>query len=62
MEKDEQSGMRPEQIARFVCKIANKKRIKLLYTVGLQYKLIVFLVNILPHKFSNKLIGRLYAK
>ena len=62
MEKDEQSGMTPEQIATFICKIVKKKKVKPLYTIGLKYKIVVFLINILPHKLSNALIAKFYAE
>ena len=62
METDEQKGMSPEIAAKFISKIANKRKVKPLYTIGFQYKLVVLLMKILPSSFSNRIIGMLYAK
>ncbi len=60
MEKDELNGMSPDSIARFVVKIAEKKHLSPLYTVGAQYKTLVFLSRVFPHKTAVKIIGRMY--
>ncbi len=62
MEKDEQNGMAPECIARAVCRIAKKRKVKPFYTVGLSYQFCVFIMRLLPYGFANRLIGMLYAK
>ena len=62
MEKDEQSGMTPEKIAKLVCKVANKKHVKPLYTAGIQYKAVIVLAKILPYGLANKIIGRIYSR
>ncbi len=62
MENDEQNGMSPEAIAAFVCKIAQKKHFKPLYTAGLSYKLLVFLRRLLPDSWLYALIGKIYIK
>jgi len=62
MEKDETSGMQPEQIAKKLYKIANKKRVKPLFTLGFKYKLFVFLSKILPKSLVNRIVGSIYAK
>lgn len=62
MEKDEQNGMEPEQIGNFIAKLALKKKVKPIYTVGLSYKLVTFLVKILPDSFQNYIVGQIYAK
>lgn len=62
MEQDEQSGMTPEQAGRFLCRIAQKCRIKPLYTIGFSYRCICLLVKLLPAGLVNRLVGLLYAK
>lgn len=62
MEKDEQRGMKPETIAQVVYRIANKPRIKPLYTIGVKYKLFVLLHKLLPNRFVNWLVGKVYVE
>ena len=62
MEKDEQNGMEPERIARFVHKIAGKNKVRPLYTPGAMYKCFYALYKILPSGVINKLIGMIYIK
>lgn len=61
MEHDEQNGMAPETAARFICKTALKKRVKLLAAIGFKYKFFVLLTRLLPVGLVNKIIGKLYA-
>lgn len=60
MEKDEINGLPPESIADFIAKLADKKRIAPLYTVGASYKLLVFLSRLFPHSLAVKIVGRMY--
>lgn len=62
MERDEQTGMAPEQAGRFLRKIAEKRRIKPLYTIGFSYQCICLLAKLLPAGLLNRLVGLLYAK
>lgn len=62
MEHDEQNGMKPEVAGRYVAKIADKKHVKPLYTIGFSYKLVCVLCKILPCGLQNRIIGMLYAK
>lgn len=62
MEHDEQNGMSAAVAGRFIYKIAAKKKIKPVYTIGLKYKLFVLLAKILPEKTLNALVGIIYAK
>lgn len=62
MEHDEQTGMDPAVAGRFIARVARKGKVKPIYTIGVSYKLFVFLVRILPGRFLNWLIGLLYAK
>lgn len=61
MEKDERNGMPPEAIARKVCRIAQKRSVKPLYTAGAQYSLFVLLGKLLPARVANFLVGKLYS-
>ena len=60
MEKDEKNGMTPDSVARLVVKLAEKKHVAPLYTAGLQYKTLVFLSRLLPHKLAVKVVGGMY--
>lgn len=60
MEKDERHGMSPEKIAGVMYKVAEKKRVRNIYTVGGLYRLFCFLPHILPATFVNFLVGKLY--
>ena len=62
MEHDEQNGMKPETAGAYVAKIACKKRVKPLYTIGFSYKAVCLLCKLLPCGLQNRLIGMLYAK
>lgn len=62
MEHDEQNGMKPEIAGSYIAKIALKKKVKPLYTIGFSYKCVCFLVKILPCGILNRLVGMLYAK
>jgi NAD(P)-dependent dehydrogenase (short-subunit alcohol dehydrogenase family) len=62
MEKDEQSGMPPETIAAAIYKTANKRKVKPIYTVGIQYQLLAFLNKLLPHSLVNYVIRKMYIK
>ncbi len=60
MEKDEQSGMSSEYLARQLYKTASKRNPKPLYTAGIQYKIFVVLEKLLPKRLSNWIVGLLY--
>lgn len=60
MEKDEKNGMTPESVAKLVVRVAEKKHISPLYTAGFQYKALVFLSRIFPHKAAVKIVGKMY--
>lgn len=60
MENDEKNGMTPDSVAKLVVKIAEKKHISPLYTAGFQYKALVFLSRIFPHKLAVKIVGSMY--
>lgn len=62
MEHDEQNGMKPEVAGRYIAKIADKKRLKPIYTIGFSYKLICLVCKLLPCGLQNRIVGLLYAK
>ncbi|MBQ2154612.1 MAG: SDR family NAD(P)-dependent oxidoreductase [Oscillospiraceae bacterium] len=61
MEHDEQNGMDPAKAGAYIAKIAMKKHPKPLYTIGFSYKVICVLLKLLPCRFANWMIGKLYA-
>ena len=62
MEKDETTGSSPDVAGRFIRRVATKKSVKPINTIGFKYQFFCFLVKILPAKFVNYLVGQLYAK
>ncbi|MGN1480165.1 MAG: SDR family NAD(P)-dependent oxidoreductase [Acutalibacteraceae bacterium] len=60
MERDEQNGMPTEKIASAVFKAAKKRRLPLVTTVGVKYKLLCLLNRLLPQGAVNALIGKIY--
>ena len=61
MEKDERGGMSPDFAGRLVARLAEKKRIAPLYTVGFGYKCLALLFKLLPATLSNRILGMMYA-
>lgn len=61
MERDEQNGMKPENLAKKVAVLADKRRVKPFYSCGFKYKLFLFLAKILPRSFSNYIVGKIYG-
>lgn len=62
MEQDERNGMSPVKAGAYIAKIARKKKVKPLYTIGFTYKCIFLLVKFLPCRIVNCLIGYLYSR
>ena len=62
MEKDEQNGMSPETAGSYIAKIARKKVVKPIYTLGLGYKCLSVLCKLLPCGLRNWIVGLLYAR
>lgn len=62
MEHDEENGMKPETAGRMIAKIALRKGVKPICTLGFSYNLLCFLRKILPLSLVNRLIGMIYAK
>lgn len=60
MENDEINGMKPQYVAEQIVKIAQKKRLPVIATVGGKYKVFCLLQKILPAGFVNKIVGIMY--
>jgi len=60
MEKDEQNGMDPKTIAAKLLSLAEKTKVKSLYTCGGKYKLFLLLGKILPCSAINKIVSVMY--
>lgn len=62
MEKDEANGMDPAVAGRYIARVALKKRVKPIYTLGVGYKMLSVLCKLLPCRLRNFIVGQLYAK
>ena len=60
MEKDEKNGVPAEKVAKVICKMLKKRRLPVRKTVGISYKLLVGLAKILPSKFVDAIVRKLY--
>ena len=60
MEKDEQNGMRPEQMAKIFYRMATRRNPAPFYIGGGVYKVFCFLNRILPTRFVNWIEGVMY--
>lgn len=61
MEKDERNGMDADVAGKYIAKIATKKKVKPLYSIGFGYKIISLLCMILPSRTKSWLICKLYG-
>lgn len=62
MEHDEENGMLPACVGKFLCKVALKTHTKPIYTIGFSYRCVCLLCKLLPCGVLNRVVGRLYAK
>ena len=60
MEKDEKAGMRPQQLARRLYDVATKHNPGPQYVAGFQYQILCFLDRLLPKRWSNWIVGKMY--
>lgn len=60
MIKDEMNGPTPEVVARVILKLIGKANPPIRVTVGFQYKAILFLKRLLPSRFVEYVLSRLY--
>ena len=61
MEHDEQHGMAPERIARRFLKLSKQHNPKPFCSVGFGYSAVCVLVKLLPARFANFILGKMYA-
>ncbi|MCM8711152.1 SDR family oxidoreductase [Clostridium sp. SYSU_GA19001] len=61
MEKDEQNGPTPKLIVDAVLKIMNSKNPPIRIVAGFSYKTLVFLKRILPSRFVEFVVSRIYS-
>ncbi len=61
MEKDERSGMTPDDVAAVIVKAATVKNPKPLFTAGAKYKVFVVLFKILPYRLAYWIVGKMYS-
>lgn len=62
MENDEKRGMTATKIGKRISKIAKKRKIKPMYVIGFKYKIFSVLSKMLPIKFVNFIVRKIYAK
>ena len=60
MEHDEQHGIAPERMARKLLQLANSNSPEPTSTVGLMYKVFLFLGRLFPMRLINFVIGKMY--
>lgn len=60
MEQDERNGMEPSLIAEAVYQAAIKKKVPVISTVGMKYKVLTALSGLLPNEAVNDLIAKIY--
>lgn len=61
MEHDEQNGMPPSLIARYIYRAATVKRPRPFFVAGAKYRLFALLAKFLPASFINWLVGLIYG-
>ena len=57
MEHDEQNGMDPARIGRYIAGIVEKKNPAVVYVAGAQYKFLSLLCKLLPAAARGKIVG-----
>lgn len=62
MEHDEQNGKSPFTVVKVVRKLVKRRSMPVKVTVGIEYKLFVFLKRLLPKRFENWILYQMYGK
>jgi short-subunit dehydrogenase len=60
MERDERNGRPPESVAAVAMKLAGRKNPPVRVAVGWQYKALMVLLRILPHRLEDFILTKLY--
>ena len=61
MEKDERNGTDPLKVAKVVYKVIKSKNPKTMIAIGANYKMFVFIKKILPIKFVQYVLYKIYG-
>ncbi len=61
MENDEHNGMDAQYAAKVIYKLVKKRRLPLYKTIGIKYKIFIFLQKVLPARLVNYLVGSIYG-
>ncbi len=61
MEHDEQNGMDPARIGRYIAGIVEKKNPAVVYVAGAQYKFLSLLCKLLPAAARGRFVGKIYG-
>ena len=61
MEHDEQNGMDPAAIGRYIAGIVEKTKPAVVYVAGAQYKFLSLLCKLLPAAARERIVGKLYG-
>lgn len=61
MEHDEQHGMSPERIAKRFVQLSKQRNPKPFCSVGIAYSAVCVLIKLLPARFANWVLGKMYA-
>ena len=61
MEHDEQHGMSPDRIAKRFYRLSLQKNPKPFCSVGVAYSAVCVLIKLLPARFANWVLGKMYA-
>ena len=62
MEKDERGGVSASVVGAALGRAALSKSRKVFCTVGFVYRLVIFLMRLLPSTAANAILGKLYAE
>lgn len=62
IEKDERGGQKPQMAGEVMAAIADKKKLKPIYTISFIYRVLCLLDRVLSKNMVNKLLYALYAK
>ena len=58
---DEQNGMNPEVIGKYIANIVKKKKPAIVYVASAKYKFLSLLCKILPVAVREKIVGKVYG-
>lgn len=61
MEKDEVCGMSASKVAKVIVKMAKKKRMPIQRVVGAKYRVLTFLIKLLPIRLANFVVRKMYG-